>query len=82
MDLNIRKRELVKEFSPMLGRSSVTLKIWIGLLVAFIALGLVAFVIQVAKGHEVTGMRDNVVWGILCLSKLFRSFYCGYFTLF
>ena len=71
MDINIRKRELVKEFSPMLGRSSVTLKIWIGLLVAFIALGLVAFVIQVAKGHEVTGMRDNVVWGIYIINFIF-----------
>lgn len=71
MDINIRKRELVKEFSPMLGRSSVTLKLWIGLLVAFIALGLVAFVIQVVKGHEVTGMRDNVVWGIYIINFIF-----------
>ena len=71
MKLEIRKRELVKEFSPMLEKSTKTSKIWMGFLVAVILVGLVAFVIQLMKGHEVTGMRDNVVWGIYIINFIF-----------
>ena len=66
-----RKKELVKEFSPMLASFSLTSKVWIGFLIAVIALGLYAFVLQVLKGHEVTGMRDNVVWGIYIINFIF-----------
>ena len=71
MNLEIRKRELVKEFSPMLDKSTKTSKIWIGFLIAVILVGVVAFIIQVVKGHEVTGMRDNVVWGIYIINFIF-----------
>ena len=73
MDVDIvsRKRELVKEFSPMLGKSSPFSKIWIGFLIVVILVGLVAFVLQVIKGHEITGMRDNVVWGIYIINFIF-----------
>ena len=73
MDVDIvsRKRELVKEFSPMLGKSTPFSKISIGLLVLIILIGLVAFVLQVINGHEVTGMRDNVVWGIYIINFIF-----------
>ncbi len=71
MDLELRKRELVKEFSPMLEKSTRTSKIWIGFLIAVIIVGIVAFVIQAVKGHEVTGMRDNVVWGIYIINFIF-----------
>ena len=71
MDLEIRKRELVKEFSPMLEKSTKTSKIWIVFLIAVILLGFVAFTIQLVKGHEVTGMRDNVVWGIYIINFIF-----------
>ena len=71
MNLELRKRELVKEFSPMLDKSTKTSKIWIGFLIAVILVGVVAFIIQVVKGHEVTGMRDNVVWGIYIINFIF-----------
>jgi molybdopterin-containing oxidoreductase family membrane subunit len=71
MDVARRKRELVKEFTPMLVGTSLSLKIWTGLLLVTILIGLVAFVIQVVKGHEVTGMRDNVVWGIYIINFIF-----------
>jgi len=70
-DIVSRKRELVKEFSPMLGKSSPFSKIWIGFLIVVILVGLVAFVLQVIKGHEITGMRDNVVWGIYIINFIF-----------
>ncbi|MGB5388329.1 MAG: NrfD/PsrC family molybdoenzyme membrane anchor subunit [Eudoraea sp.] len=71
MDVIQRKRELVKEFSPMLVGSSVLLKTWVGLLIAIILVGVIAFIIQIVKGHEVTGMRDNVVWGIYIINFIF-----------
>ena len=73
MDVNMigRKRELAKEFSPMLGKSGPFSKYWIGFLIMVILVGLVAFVLQVVKGHEITGMRDNVVWGIYIINFIF-----------
>ncbi len=71
MNLSNRKRELVKEFTPMLEKSSRSSKIWIGFLIAIILIGLYAFILQVIKGHEITGMRDNVVWGIYIINFIF-----------
>jgi molybdopterin-containing oxidoreductase family membrane subunit len=71
MDIAKRKRELVQEFEPGLMRFGAFTKLWIGLLLALIATGFVAFVLQVVKGHEITGMRDNVVWGIYIINFIF-----------
>lgn len=71
MNIDRRKKELIKEFAPMLEKSSFAYKIWIGFLLAIISVGLYAFVLQVLKGHEVTGMRDNVVWGIYIINFIF-----------
>ena len=71
MDLQIRKRELVKEFYPMLEKTTKWSKIWIGFLISIILVGLIAFVLQIVKGHEITGMRDNVVWGIYIINFIF-----------
>ena len=71
MDIVKRKKELVEEFSPMLKKSTKTSKIWMVFLIAVILVGLVAFVIQLVKGHIVTGMRDNVVWGIYIINFIF-----------
>jgi molybdopterin-containing oxidoreductase family membrane subunit len=71
MDINSRKRELVKEFSPMLEKSSTLDKIWIGILIVIILVGLYAFLLQAKNGHEITGMRDNVVWGVYIINFIF-----------
>jgi len=71
MNLENRKRELVKEFSPMLEKTSSLSKIWISTLIAIILVGLYAFILQVIKGHEITGMRDNVVWGVYIINFIF-----------
>ena len=55
------------------GKQSLS-KLWIGSLIFFLVLGLVALVYQIIKGHEVTGMRDNVVWGVYIINFIF---FCG-----
>ena len=71
MNLENRKRELVKEFSPLLEKTTKVSKIWMGILVAIILVGIYAFFLQLFKGHEVTGMRDNVVWGVYIINFIF-----------
>ncbi|MBT8177542.1 MAG: polysulfide reductase NrfD [Eudoraea sp.] len=71
MDIANRKKQLVKEFAPNIIHFGALSKFWIGLLLALILTGIVAFILQVVKGHEVTGMRDNVVWGIYIINFIF-----------
>lgn len=71
MDTISRKKSLVEEFAPMIEKYSKSTKIWMGFLIVIIAVGLVAFVLQAVKGHEITGMRDNVVWGIYIINFIF-----------
>ncbi|MFZ2283875.1 MAG: NrfD/PsrC family molybdoenzyme membrane anchor subunit [Lutibacter sp.] len=71
MNIDTRKRELVKELSPMLEKSSLLSKIWIISLISIILVGLYAFILQLSNGHEITGMRDNVVWGIYIVNFIF-----------
>ena len=71
MNLELRKSELFKEFSPMMKKTTLTSKIWIAFLLSVVGAGLVAFFLQVTKGHEITGMRDNVVWGIYIINFIF-----------
>ena len=71
MNIEKRKEELVKEFSPMIEKNTLPSKIWMGTLIVFVLVGLYAFFVQVSKGHVVTGMRDNVVWGIFIINFIF-----------
>lgn len=71
MNVDKRKGELVKEFSPILENYSLKTKLWIGSLVAIILVGVYAFFVQLFQGHIVTGMRDNVVWGIYIINFIF-----------
>jgi len=63
--------QLLREFTPHLTRLNFRQWLWIAFLVLVIALGVVAFVAQVSYGHIVTGMRDNVVWGIYIVNFIF-----------
>ncbi len=71
MNLENRKRELAKEFSPMLEKTSNASKILMGFLIAIILVGVYAFFVQLFEGHIVTGMRDNVVWGVYIINFIF-----------
>ena len=62
---------LLEEFAPQLGHPSRTWYIWAGIFVLFFALGMYGLYTQLTGGHIVTGMRDNVVWGIYIVNFIF-----------
>ncbi|MBT7993421.1 MAG: polysulfide reductase NrfD, partial [Bacteroidetes bacterium] len=45
--------------------------VWMFILVCIILLGFVALIMQIIHGHEITGMRDHVVWGIYISNFVF-----------
>jgi len=65
------EKTLLKEFAPQIERTGIQGYAWILFLLAVIGLGVYAFIQQVTKGHIVTGMRDNVVWGIYIVNFIF-----------
>jgi len=65
------KEKLLREFAPQLEKTSSVTLVWILFLLGVIGWGVYAFVAQVTKGHIVTGMRDNVVWGIYIVNFIF-----------
>ena len=46
-------------------------KFILGLLILMLIAGLYALYVQIAEGHVVTGMRDNVVWGLYIVNFIF-----------
>jgi Ni/Fe-hydrogenase subunit HybB-like protein len=71
MNTNSNTDQILQEFSPQLNRPGTKAWIWIVSLVALILLGIFALITQITKGHIVTGMRDNVVWGIYIVNFIF-----------
>lgn len=63
--------EMLKEFRPQLEKPGRLTYIWIAVLVFFVLLGIYALVRQITDGHAITGMRDNVVWGIYIVNFIF-----------
>jgi Ni/Fe-hydrogenase subunit HybB-like protein len=62
---------LLKEFAPQLEHTGLKGKIWIATLAVLVLLGIFALYWQVSRGHIVTGMRDNVVWGVYIVNFIF-----------
>jgi Ni/Fe-hydrogenase subunit HybB-like protein len=71
MENKATKERLLREFAPQLERSSAAWYLWVFFLLGVIGLAVYAFIQQVTKGHIVTGMRDNVVWGIYIVNFIF-----------
>lgn len=62
---------LLREFLPEIERTSFIQVIWIAFLLGIISLGGYALWSQIHYGHVVTGMRDNVVWGVYIVNFIF-----------
>jgi Ni/Fe-hydrogenase subunit HybB-like protein len=71
MEQTLTKEALLREFSPHIERTSPATLAWIIFLLGVIGVGVYAFFCQVTMGHVVTGMRDNVVWGIYIVNFIF-----------
>jgi molybdopterin-containing oxidoreductase family membrane subunit len=64
-------QDVLKIFAPQMERTSMWVKIWISFLLLIIAFACYGLYKQIAEGHVVTGMRDNVVWGIYIANFIF-----------
>ena len=68
---NEKQPSLLEEFIPQIERTSFVQAVCMFFLVALVLLGFYALYVQIAEGHVVTGMRDNVVWGIYIVNFIF-----------
>ncbi len=68
---NTASFEKLREFRSQVERPRAKSIIWIIFLVLLILWGLWALYVQITEGHIVTGMRDNVVWGIFIVNFIF-----------
>lgn len=71
MESNKRKHELLKEFLPQLEKTSAVWYAWVAFLLVVIFAAIYALIMQIVKGHIITGMRDNVVWGVYIVNFIF-----------
>lgn len=70
---NLSKESIarLREFSPQIERPGKAAIIWMVFLSLLILAGIYALIVQIKQGHIVTGMRDNVVWGIYIVNFIF-----------
>lgn len=71
MKLDDNTVAVLKRFAPQLETSSRFEKIMLILMVIVFMAGWPAIIIQYVEGHIVTGMRDNVVWGVYIVNFIF-----------
>lgn len=71
MQLSKKSLEILKEFSTDMEQTSTKWKIWVAFLVFCLLFGFYALYRQVVDGHSITGMRDNVVWGLYIANFIF-----------
>lgn len=64
-------KNLISHFIPRLERPSSKWYVWTGLLVILVLFGIYALVRQITEGQIITGMRDNVPWGIYTANFVF-----------
>ena len=71
MNLDSKSSRMLKEFTPHLESVSRNGKITLTILGLVILVGFYALYKQLFEGHIVTGMRDNVVWGLYIANFIF-----------
>jgi len=63
--------KMLREFAPQIEKTSKTWYVVFFVMLAFFLFGVFGLYTQIAKGHDVTGMRDNVVWGVYIVNFIF-----------
>lgn len=71
MKLSKELISVLEEFSPRLEQTTLKWKIWVGFLTLIILVAIYALFLQARDGHGITGMRDNVIWGIYIANFIF-----------
>jgi len=71
MKFDERTLKNLKEFRPQIESISKKGVLLVGVLLIIIFAGVYALYIQIVKGHIVTGMRNNVVWGLYIVNFIF-----------
>lgn len=62
---------LLTEFAPQLARPNRLWYAWAVFFLLLFVFGMFGLYTQLTQGHVVTGMRDNVVWGIYIVNFIF-----------
>ncbi len=65
------KEKLINDLTPGLVKTTRAWYITFGIFVLIYFVGLYALYLQIDQGHIVTGMRDNVVWGVYIVNFIF-----------
>jgi Ni/Fe-hydrogenase subunit HybB-like protein len=71
MKLDKNTVAVLKQFAPQLESSSRFEKVMLILMTFMFLAGWPAIVLQYVEGHIITGMRDNVVWGVYIVNFIF-----------
>ena len=71
MNSNGQARELLEENKSFIEKPDFGWILRVIVLAFIIAVGFYALTLQITKGHLVTGMRDNVVWGVYIVNFVF-----------
>lgn len=71
MELNKYQQEIFDHQRPVIEKFGKRAWGWSIFYLLWIGLGGYALYLQVIKGHEITGMRDNVVWGLYIANFIF-----------
>lgn len=64
-------KKLLKDLTPELERTSTAWYVTFLVFLFVFAVGIYGLYLQITKGHIVTGMRDNVVWGFYIVNFIF-----------
>jgi Ni/Fe-hydrogenase subunit HybB-like protein len=64
-------KKLLKDLTPELESTSPKWYITFSVFFIFFGVGIYSLILQIDKGHVVTGMRDNVVWGLYIVNFIF-----------
>jgi len=70
--MSLKNREaLLRDLTPEIARTSRSWYVVFGILLLVFLLGIYGLIRQIDQGHIVTGMRDNVVWGVYIVNFIF-----------
>ena len=65
------EKQLLQDLTPEIEKTGIRWYITFSVFFLVFCVGIYALIQQIDKGHIVTGMRDNVVWGLYIVNFIF-----------